>query len=116
VLETWRAGMTELAACANVRVKLGGIGMTALAGAVVPGARAETSSEIADRWRAPIRWCIDVFGVDRCMFESNFPVDKARYSYRVLWNAFKLMVADASVDEKAALFRGTADHVYRLVE
>jgi L-fuconolactonase len=50
------------------------------------------------------------------MFESNFPVDKARYSYRVLWNAFKLMVADASVDEKAALFRGTADHVYRLVE
>lgn len=54
------------------------------------------------------------FGVDRCMFESNFPVDKLSISYPVLWNAFKKMVADFSEDEKKALFYDTAAKVYRI--
>ena len=58
--------------------------------------------------------CIDSFGAERCMFESNFPVDKASASYAVLWNAFKRLAAGASATEKAALFSGTASRVYRL--
>ena len=57
---------------------------------------------------------IEQFGAERCMFESNFPVDKLSLSYKVLWNAFKKMTAGASEDEKDALFRGTASRVYRL--
>jgi predicted TIM-barrel fold metal-dependent hydrolase len=72
------------------------------------------SGEIAQAWGPFVRWCIEAFGPDRCMFESNFPVDKASCSYVVLWNAFKRMVADGSEDEKAALFAGTARRVYRL--
>jgi L-fuconolactonase len=114
VLEVWRRGMDELAGCENVVVKLGGIGMPIFGlgwhhRAVPPG-----SEELAAAWGAEIRWCIERFGVERCMFESNFPVDKRSCSYRVLWNAFKRMTADASAAEKAALFRGTAMRVYRL--
>lgn len=59
-------------------------------------------------------WCIERFGVDRCMFESNFPVDKMTCSYTVLWNAFKIMTKDFSAQERAALFHDTAAKVYRL--
>ena len=60
------------------------------------------------------RWCIEQFGVDRCMFESNFPVDKRYSSYTVLWNAFKRIAQDFSAEDKAALFHDTAVRVYRL--
>jgi predicted TIM-barrel fold metal-dependent hydrolase len=59
-------------------------------------------------------WCIEQFGVDRCMFESNFPVDKQSYSYSVKWNAFKRIAKDFSPQERAALFHDTAVKVYRL--
>jgi L-fuconolactonase len=65
-------------------------------------------------WGDPIRWCIEQFGVDRCMFESNFPVDKVSCSYRALWNAFKAMVSDAGPSERAALFHDTASRTYRI--
>ena len=58
--------------------------------------------------------CIELFGADRCMFESNFPVDKRGSSYAVLWNAFKRVAAGASATEKAALFKETACRAYRL--
>ena len=58
--------------------------------------------------------CIEAFGAQRCMFESNFPVDKGAASYAVLWNAFKRIAAGASAGEKAALFEGTARRVYKL--
>ena len=72
------------------------------------------SEELAALWRPYIETCIEIFGVDRCMFESNFPVDKRGASYAVLWNAFKRIAGGASPDEKAALFKDTACRVYRL--
>ena len=57
---------------------------------------------------------IDVFGPERCMFESNFPVDRLSLSYLVLWNAFKKMTYDFSDDERDAMFFGTAARVYRI--
>ena len=57
---------------------------------------------------------IELFGVQRCMFESNFPVDKMTCSYATLWNAFKRITAGASADEKAQLYAGVARKVYRL--
>ena len=61
-----------------------------------------------------LMYCIEQFGVERCMFESNFPVDKISYSYNVMWNTFKRVAAGFSDEEKAALFRGTAVKAYRL--
>jgi predicted TIM-barrel fold metal-dependent hydrolase len=110
----WLHGITELATCPNVSVKLGGLGMQIgvfdLHRRDVP----PTSTEIADAWRPWIAACIEAFGAGRCMFESNFPVDKISTGYAVLWNAFKRLAAGASADEKSALFSGTASRVYRL--
>jgi predicted TIM-barrel fold metal-dependent hydrolase len=57
---------------------------------------------------------LDCFGPERCMFESNFPVDKPSIAYRSLWNAFKKLTQAFSETEKDALFYGTAQRVYRL--
>jgi L-fuconolactonase len=110
----WRSAMSDLAACPNVMVKLGGIGMPifGMRWHHLPGGA--TSEDLAAAWGADIRWCIEQFGVDRCMFESNFPVDKASCRYAVLWNAFKRIVAHSSRSERAALFYGTATGAYRL--
>ena len=59
-------------------------------------------------------FCIEQFGPERCMFESNFPVDKASYAYTTVWNAFKRVSRDFSAAERAALFQGTAVKAYRL--
>jgi predicted TIM-barrel fold metal-dependent hydrolase len=112
VLADWRSSMAEVARCENVTLKLGGIGMPVF-GLGFHKEEAETTSEqLADAWGDEIRWCIEQFGVDRCMFESNFPVDRASCSYVVLWNAFKRIAAGASADEKTALFSGTAARAY----
>jgi predicted TIM-barrel fold metal-dependent hydrolase len=73
-----------------------------------------SSSELAEAWKPYIETCIQAFGPDRSMFESNFPVDKGMCSYPVLWNTFKRLAAGCSGDEKAALFMGTALRFYRL--
>lgn len=110
----WQMHMAELAHNENVSVKIGGFGM------IVCGARwheRETppgSQELAKAWRPYFETCLELFGAERCMFESNFPVDKAMYSYRTLWNAFKRLASGASVDEKRALFGGTAARAYKL--
>lgn len=112
--DLWRDDMKELATCANVRVKVGGFGM------VVCGPRwnlqlaPPSSTELAAAWRPYVETCIELFGVDRCMFESNFPVDKAMYSYRTVWNAFKLLCQAASPGEQSALLAETAIRTYRL--
>ena len=114
ILATWRTHMASLAACDNVVLKLGGIGMPMF------GIRWDrrdvppTSEELAEPWRDELRYCIDAFGPDRCMFESNFPVDKASCSYTVLWNSFKRLTAGCSAAEKTKLFHDTAARVYRL--
>lgn len=112
VLATWRSSMAAVATCPNVSVKLGGIGMPIYGMGFHKRAGGATSEELAAAWAAPILWCIDQFGVDRCMFESNFPVDKVSCSYAVLWNAFKRIAATCSPSEKAALFQDTACRVY----
>jgi len=114
VFDVWRAGMTELAACPNVVVKLGGM-MRRLAAFDYGTAPAPPSSEQLTRyWRPYMATCIELFGTDRCMFESNFPVEKVGTGYAVLWNAFKRIAAGASADEKRALFSATAQRAYRL--
>jgi predicted TIM-barrel fold metal-dependent hydrolase len=114
VFATWKADMAELAKCPNVVVKLGGLGMDIGMFDHMHRLVPPTSREIADAWKPWIQTCIEAFGADRCMFESNFPVDKLSTGYAVLYNAFKLMAAGASANEKAALFSETARRVYRL--
>ena len=76
--------------------------------------RPPSSEELAAAWRPYVETCIEAFGPARCMFESNFPVDKISGSYATYWNAFKRLAAQASPDEKAALFRETARRFYGL--
>ena len=73
-----------------------------------------TSAELAEAWRPYVETCIEAFGAARCMFESNFPVDKGGYGYSVGWNAFKRLAAGASAEEKADLFWRSAARFYRL--
>jgi predicted TIM-barrel fold metal-dependent hydrolase len=113
VLATWRASMTEVARCENVTLKLGGIGMP-IFGQRWHHEGGAGPEQLAAVWGEPIRWCIETFGADRCMFESNFPVDKVSCTYADLWAAFDLIVADASAAERDALFAGTATRAYRL--
>jgi L-fuconolactonase len=110
----WRENIRTLSACNNVVVKLGGLGMP------LPGFKSFmstprfTSEQLAAEWQPYIETCIEAFGANRCMFESNFPVDSGTCTYAVLWNAFKRLAAGASTAEKTALFSGTAARVYRL--
>ena len=106
--------ISELARCDNAVVKLGGLGMRIGMFDFHQRARPPTSTELAQAWRPWIDHCIEAFGPARCMFESNFPVDKITSSYAVLWNAFKRLAAGASAAEKQALFSATASRIYRL--
>jgi L-fuconolactonase len=114
VLETWRRDMLVLAALPNVAVKLGGLAMQVGGFDFHLRPRPPGSAEMADAWRPYVETCIEAFGARRCMFESNFPVDKGMCSYPVLWNAFKRLASGASAAERAALFSGTAARLYRL--
>jgi hypothetical protein len=95
-------------------MKLGGIGMVVFGLGFEAKPEPPSSEELAGAWDGPITYAIEQFGADRCMFESNFPVDKMSCSYVTLWNAFKRIASGASPHEKAALFSGTASRVYRL--
>jgi predicted TIM-barrel fold metal-dependent hydrolase len=110
----WHAGLTQLAGCDNVVLKIGAL-IRPLSGEKwdrrgVPA----TSEEIAAAWGDDIRFAIDAFGPSRCLFESNFPVDKACYGYVEVWNAFKQLTADLGPDERRDLFHDTAARAYRL--
>jgi len=111
----WRESIKRLAAaCPNVSIKLGGMGM-AIGGFEFHKQTLPPSSEqLAEAWAPYVHACIESFGAQRCMFESNFPVDKAMCSYAVLWNAYKRIVTGASVSEKAWLFSHSASAFYRL--
>ena len=114
ILSAWRNDIRELAKCPNVNVKLGGIGMTSFGFAFHEREAPPSSEELAAAWRQYVEPCIEAFGVDRCMFESNFPPDKQSCGYTELWNAFKRISTGASTAEKTALYSGTAARVYRL--
>ncbi len=109
-----RAGLEPLVALDNVVMKVGGIGMTRFGTGWEERDRPPTSDEVLEVWGDLLRWTIDRFGPDRCLFESNFPVDGETLSYVVLWNAFKKVSAGYAPAERAALFAGTARRVYRL--
>lgn len=114
VLKQWRTSIRDLATCSNVVAKLGGIGMPIFGQRWHDHPADTTSEEMVAVWGGPIRFCIEQFGADRCMFESNFPVDRPSCSYVVLWNTFKRIATDASPAEKAALFHDNAKRVYRI--
>lgn len=116
VLERWNRDMRALAARPNVCVKLGGMGMTMFGFGFERGTSPPSSAELTRAWQPFIDTCIEAFGTDRCMFESNFPVDKQSCSYVELWNAFKLATRALSIDERRDLFYRTACRTYRLPE
>jgi L-fuconolactonase len=114
VFAEWSAAIRALASCPNVTVKLGGFGMHLLGFDFHKASAAPDSQTLASAIRPYVDTCIEVFGAGRCMFESNFPVDKGMFSYRVMWNAFKRLSAGATAAERSALFSGTAARIYRL--
>ncbi|MEJ1975434.1 MAG: amidohydrolase family protein [Acetobacteraceae bacterium] len=114
VFASWFEGMKALAGLPNMHVKLGGLAMPVNGFDYHEDALPPTSRRLVEDWKPWMQASIDVFGADRCMFESNFPVDKGMCSYAVLWNAFKILAADASEPEKAALFHDTAARFYKL--
>jgi predicted TIM-barrel fold metal-dependent hydrolase len=110
----WRKGIRKVASCPNVNVKLGGLGLKLTGFAFFENETPPSSHQLEEAWRPYIETCIEAFGPERSMFESNFPVDKGTCSYQVLWNAFKRIVAGCSIEEKTALFSGAAAKAYRI--
>ena len=111
---SWRSALAALARFPNVFAKIGGLGMPCcglgLEALVAPAG----PDQLLAAWNPYIQACIEAFGPSRCMFESNFPLDKQSASYVALWNTFKRATAAYSAGERAALFHGTANRVYRL--
>jgi predicted TIM-barrel fold metal-dependent hydrolase len=110
----WKASIQDIAKCPNVVVKLGGLAMCLLGYDFHLRPKPPTSEEAATAWRPYIETCIEAFGPNRAMFESNFPPDKGQCSYQVIFNAFKRIAAPYSEAEKTALFSKTAADFYRL--
>jgi len=110
----WKGAIRALARHPNVVAKLGGLVMPINGFGFHGRERPATSPELVEATREWYLHAIECFGPDRCMFESNFPVDKASCSYHVLWNAFKRLAIGFSAADKAALFHDTAARVYRL--
>ena len=110
----WRSAMMRLSRIPNINVKLGGLGM-AVNGAKFHNSKFPPNSvQLSDVWKPWIYETIDMFGFDRCMFESNFPVDKGSCSYGSLWNAFKIIARDMSDDEINKLFSKNAAKIYKI--
>ena len=113
-LTAYKAAVQDLAACPNVVVKLGGQAMTIRGYNWQDEPLPPSSGEMAAAWKPTMETCIEAFGADRCMFESNFPVDKGMSGYVSVWNAFKRLAAGCSASEKASLFHDTAARFYKL--
>ena len=105
--------MAAIAQCPNVIAKLGSLAMPDNGFGWDQNERPPTSDEFAEAQRRYYLHTIECFGPDRCMFESNFPVDKLSLFYQVLWNGLKKIVADFSADERDSMFYGTVARVYR---
>jgi L-fuconolactonase len=114
VLATWRSGIAAVAQCPNVNVKLGGIGMPRTGFDWHLRDQPIGSEELAESMAPLMTYCIEQFGPNRCMFESNFPVDKVSYSYNVMYNSFKRLSKGYSATERADMFHDTAARVYRI--
>lgn len=116
IFKGWARSIKALADCPNVFVKLGGLGMRINGFGFEEADAAPSSETLAAAWKPYIETCIEAFGPERAMFESNFPVDKGSYGYQVFWNACKILARGASATEKADLFAGTARRFYNLAK
>jgi predicted TIM-barrel fold metal-dependent hydrolase len=114
IFEQWKIDIADIAKCENVVAKLGGLAMPDNGFGWFGRAKPPTSDEFVEAQRRYYLHTIACFGPERCMFESNFPVDRLSISYPVLFNGLKKIVMDFSEDEKDAMFRGTATRIYRL--
>jgi L-fuconolactonase len=111
----WKTNIAEVAKYPNVVVKLGGLGMWFGVFDFHARETPPSSTDLASAYKPYIETCIEAFGVNRSMFQSNFPPDGVSSSYPILWNAFKRLAAGYTASEKTELFSGTAKRVYRLV-
>ena len=114
VLATWRQGIAAVAACPNVVRQARRHRHAAHRLRLATRAKPIGSEELAAAMAPFMNYCIEQFGPERCMFESNFPVDKVSFSYNVLYNAFKRLSTGYSATERAAMFHDTAARVYRV--
>ena len=114
LMATWRSGIAAVAACPNVNIKLGGVGMPLTGFDWHQRDQPIGSEELAESMAPLLNYCIEQFGPSRCMFESNFPVDKVSFSYHVMYNAFKRLSKGYSAAERADMFHDTAVRVYRI--
>ena len=114
VLPAWRRGIAAVATCPNVILKLGGVGQHRFGFNWHAREQPIGSEDLAAALAPLMHYCIEQFGPERCMFESNFPVDKVSYSYNVVYNAFKRLSTGYSAAERAAMFHDTAARVYRI--
>lgn len=114
-LAVWREGMAEVAACPNVVVKVGGLGMDQRFGTGWnEGKQPPSSEEVAAHWHPWVDSVIDLFGPSRVMCESNFPVDRQCLPYPVVWNAMQRLIAEHTAEERDAMLRRTAARAYRI--
>ena len=114
VFEVWKKDMAKLAERSNVLVKVGGLGNRVSGFGWDTQPEPPNSQELVEKTSPYYLYTIEVFGPERCMFESNFPVDKNSYSYKTIWNSFKRMTQGFSSTEKTWLFHDTAAKAYRL--
>jgi predicted TIM-barrel fold metal-dependent hydrolase len=114
IFPVWAAKVRRLAELQTTFMKVGGLGMRFTGYEFHLQDRPPSSDDLVKAWNPYIGTCIQAFGPARCMFETNFPVDKAMCSYPVLWNAFKKMAAGYTPDERARLLAGTAAQFYRI--
>ena len=77
-------------------------------------AQPPSSDEFVEHQQRYYHHTIKCFGANRCLFESNFPVDRLSISYHVLYNGLKKIAADYTQEEQHAMFYGTAERIYRL--
>ena len=114
VFEEWKANIADLATCENVVAKLGGLNMEVNGFDWHKNPKPPTSEELCEATRPFFEYTIEQFGPERCLFESNFPVDKLSCSYIVCWNSFKRLTANYSSNEKALMYHDVAKRVYKL--
>ena len=114
IFEQWTTDIAEIAACENVVAKIGGLAMPDNGFGWHTAERPPSSDEFIEAQGRYYLHTIEQFGPERCMFESNFPVDRFSLSYRTVWNAFKKLVAEFTPSERDAMLRGTAARIYRL--
>lgn len=114
IYDQWCADVASLAACPNVYAKLGGLVMPINGFGFHKRDLPATSDEVVAATGRYHHKAIELFGPERCMFESNFPVDKQSCSYAVLWNAFKKIASEYAEADRQYLFHDAAVNAYRL--